>query len=113
MIEATNKLRDEDLQDIKFFEEKIQNEYKKFKNSLKNLNSEQVFNKSYKISFMKLLKKYLLTELSLNEMRDLQNEYDLMEKCYKAFKEYIFSPEFSFDFIFEMRNILDLALEEI
>ena len=57
MIEATNKLRDEDLQDIQKFEEKVKNEYKKFKNSLKNLNSEQIFNKSYKISFMKLLKK--------------------------------------------------------
>lgn len=113
MIEATNKLRDEDLQDIQKFEEKVKNEYKKFKNSLKNLNSEQIFNKSYKISFMKLLKKYLLTELSLNEMHELQSEYELMEKCYKAFKEYIFSTEFSFDFIFEMRNILDLALEEI
>ena len=31
MIEATNKLRDEDLQDIQKFEEKVKNEYKKFK----------------------------------------------------------------------------------
>ena len=112
MIEATNKLNEEEQLEVIRFNQKINSEYSKYKDNWKTLKKSELIKKSIEITFIRLLVKYLKEETSMSQIRELAYEENLLDKCYKTFIKELSKGIYKYDCVMEIDSILDLALRK-
>lgn len=109
MIEATIKISTEDLKLVKKFNDKIKREYEKFIDSVLDLDKKQLFSMSYKITFIRILKNYLISDYgpSINEIEEMINEKNILERAYNCFNRRFKDGYYLYDYEIEIKEIFD------
>lgn len=111
MIEATYKLNEEEQLEVIRFNQKIRIEYSKYKDTWKTFTKGELIKKSIEITFVRLLVKYLREETSLSQIRELMNEENLIDRCYKRFRKELSKGIYKLDYVMEISAILDVVLK--
>ena len=112
MIEATYKMNESDKQIIVDFQKKIINEYASFLKTIERYTKQELIENANKIAFFQCMRDYLVDnfDLSLRQICELSQQYNLLNECYKAYKK-DGCDQFGF-FEYDAMDILKLTMKD-